>query len=366
MTAKAKSVESNKDIFLKLRMRKILFAEGYWTPLEVDLSQYEPEPRGGIRRRSLTDLDVLGVKYDRLLAPDIVVVDCKSGKVSDANRLFWLKGVRDYFGATQAYLVRPQVDMHARAIAPKLGLRVLSEAELGDIEKALSVRFIGVPIDDIDIQDKIEYMWASFNIRIEQSTSGEDRILKRIKSYLDYSFWYMENPKNLLRIVDEFSSISFFLDEKNERHKLIAYMGLERFVYSALSVASTIQSQGLSDIPRFSRLIIHGGTAEIRSKERVFELLRRVGIQENLDPEWFEEGVEFMGRLIRNPDGSSDVLRYIQAAYISRIVAGQESMEIVKGQPLSVSALSMARDAAITFSRITGIKRALYEQILDM
>src|ERR1700754_1109618 len=102
----------DQDLGLKLRFRRILFCQGYWSPIEVELSQYEAYGTG-LKRKSLTDLDVLGIKYDELFTPFRVVGDCKSGRnVSDASRMFWLKGVNDYFGADQAYYIHSIINNH--------------------------------------------------------------------------------------------------------------------------------------------------------------------------------------------------------------------------------------------------------------
>jgi hypothetical protein len=67
---------------------------------------------------------VLGIRFDQLFVQHRIVGDCKSGKtVSDIGRVFWLKGVKEYFGADLGYYIRPQIDMHARAIAQMLVLR---------------------------------------------------------------------------------------------------------------------------------------------------------------------------------------------------------------------------------------------------
>lgn len=137
---------TDKDLLLKLRFKRILFALGYYSPLEVELSHYGDDGAGRHKRASLTDLDVLGIKFDPVLTVHRVVADCKSGRqVSDPNRLFWLRGVSDYFGANDAYFLRPTVGDHARAVAPKLGLRVLDEAELRSLEINLGVDQIPIP-----------------------------------------------------------------------------------------------------------------------------------------------------------------------------------------------------------------------------
>ena len=81
----------NLDLALKLRLRRILFSQGYWCPIEVELSHYD-NLGTTVKRSSLTDLDVLGIRYDRLFASHKIVGDCKTGRnVSDANRLFWIR-----------------------------------------------------------------------------------------------------------------------------------------------------------------------------------------------------------------------------------------------------------------------------------
>ena len=78
----------NKDLNLKLRLKRILFQMGYYSPIEVELSQYD-DTGLELKRTSLTDLDVLGIKFDPALISHKVVGDCKTGKgVSDLNRLF--------------------------------------------------------------------------------------------------------------------------------------------------------------------------------------------------------------------------------------------------------------------------------------
>ena len=92
--------EDDRDLSLKLRFRRILFSQGYWCPIEVELSQYEQFGKS-VKRYSLTDLDVLGIRYDHLFTRLVVVGDCKSGKnVSDISRLFWIKGVSEILGQT--------------------------------------------------------------------------------------------------------------------------------------------------------------------------------------------------------------------------------------------------------------------------
>ena len=126
----------------------------------MELSHYE-EVAHDVKRRSLTDLDVLGVRFDELFSKRTIVGDCKTGKnVSDVNRLFWLLGIKHYFGADEAYYLRPKIDSHAKAIAPKMGVRVLTESDLVTLEKNFNVGSLVLPLADLTIRTQIADLWG--------------------------------------------------------------------------------------------------------------------------------------------------------------------------------------------------------------
>jgi hypothetical protein len=351
------------DLIQKLRFRRILFTQGYWCPIEVELSQYET--LGTIlKRRSLTDLDVLGIKYDELFATHRVVGDCKSGKhISDVNRLFWLKGVKDYFGADQAYLLRPIVDSHARGIAPKLGLRVIDNDGLDLLEKHLNIIDYPLPLADTQIQENIETRWG-INVPKGQKPTDEQLQLKEVYSFLSYSYWYIEQHRNLFKLVEHFSNVAHLLDPKDNSHILLAYTGLERFIHSLLEATSYILSQGTNGIPRDFRHYIYGGPLSLREKESFFQLLRKLtGSNEQLDPPYLLEVMELVLRIIRNPNGGSDMLRHIYAIYLWCVHLKKADLFPLDSQKENTAAIVLSGDAAKVFSEITGINSALFSAI---
>src|SRR5262245_30532523 len=115
-----------RDAPLKLRLRRILWAQGYHCPLEVDVSHYEYEEAGRLlKRTSYTDVDVLGIRFEPDLRRTIILADCKSGRVPEPSRIFWLRGLMDFFRADEGIFVKPILHPQARALAPRLGIRVL-------------------------------------------------------------------------------------------------------------------------------------------------------------------------------------------------------------------------------------------------
>lgn len=358
------SNDQNKDIHLKLKFRKILFSQGYWSPVEVELSQFE-DSGTSLKRKSLTDLDVLGFRFDRFFLAHTIVGDCKTGKnVSDVQRLFWLKGVKDYFGADQAYLIHSTIGNHARGIAPKLGLRVLDDKALSELEKILDIHNYPLPLDDISMHENIENLWG-VKVKKGEKPNKDQLLLKKVYTFLSYFYWYVEPHRNIFRIINSFSEVAHLLDESIPEHVLLAYVGLERFTHSLLRASMEIMSQGGINIQRDFRHYLYGGPLSLREKEEFFKLLRSLtDSDQQLDPHYYNDVVELLGRMIINPHGASDVLRHIAAIYIwCNYMQNQTLIPLGENDTENLPAIVLSRDIANTFTNITGIKRALYSKI---
>jgi hypothetical protein len=356
----------NADLALKLRLRRILFAEKYWSPIEVELSHYEPSRRG-IKRSSLTDLDLLGIHYDRLFSVRRIVGDAKTGKhVSDANRLFWLRGVMDYFGADQAYFLRPKIEAHGRAIAPKMQLRVLDETDLLTLEKTLQVDQIPLPLADVTIYSTIRNLWG-LDVQKGRQPSEEQLTLKPLYSYLTYSYWYFERHRNLFALIDHFQRRASVLNPNNPRHVLLAFTGAERFGLCLLEVASHVQAQGGSDVPRYARIYLFGGPLALKDKEQFFDLLKKItGATESLDPPAMPEILELLNRMMRNPTGASDILRHISTAYLWCAHLGNLALPNFAEDGPNTAAIVLAKDVCLTFAKVTGISEAFFASIKSL
>ena len=354
------------DLELKLRFRRILFHERFWSPIEVELSQYESGAES-MKRRSLTDLDVLGIRYDSLFTPFKVVADCKTGRnVSDVNRLFWLKGIKDYFGADEAYYIRPVLNAQTRTIAPKLGLRTLDGARLSGLEETLRVRDLAIPSTDPSQQQLTQSLWG---IKVPEGTKPSDSqlALKKVYSYLSYSYWYIEQYRNLLSLVDQFSGVAAVLRPDDPAHTLLAFTGLERFAHSLLEMAASVVAQGASNVPLLSRGYVFGGPLSLREKEAFFQLLRKLTkANEQLEPPYFHDIVELLARLLSNPNGAADVLRHISAVYAWCVDLGNTTLLPLDGTAHNTAAVVLARDAANSFAKATGLNSGLFHALLSL
>lgn len=355
------------DLNFKLRFKRILFMMGYYSPIEVMLSQYYEDSNGTKKRSDLTDLDVLGLKYDAVLNPHKVVCDCKSGRhVSDANRLFWLRGVCDYFGADLGYFLRPKVDNHARAVATKLGLRVLDERELSDLEKTLQAESLVLPLADPQFHENRQTLWG-LNVPKGSSLTQEQKQLKEVYSYLSYLYWFYEPHRNLFNLIERFNTVANLLVSLNSRDVLLAYAGLERFAHCLLEMGSYIHARGLSEIKTNARIYLYGGYMGLREREKIFELLRRAtDINESLDPPYLMDTLEVTNRMLRNPQAAALVLPYIEAIYGWCVQLGNRDIEPVFGGKVETGAVVIARDMCVSFCKATGLQENLFSALLAL
>src|SRR5260370_11092321 len=86
-----------------------------------------------------TDLDVLALRHSEPFRREMIITECKSGATAPLDRIFWLTGVRDYTGATQAFLVRQRTKWNIKDFAKECGVQNLDMARVAEIETALKI-----------------------------------------------------------------------------------------------------------------------------------------------------------------------------------------------------------------------------------
>lgn len=145
---------------------------------------------------------------------------------------------------------------------------------------------------------------------------------------------------------------------------LLAYVGAERFAQCLLEIASHVQSQGGGELSRYARNYIYGGPLALKEKEQFFGLLRKAtGTTETLDPPSWPEVLELLNRLLRNPAGSSDVLRHINAAYMLCAHLNNSSLPSLYAASPNTAAIVLAKDVCATFTKVTGLSGAIFKAV---
>ncbi len=135
---------SELDLGLKVASRRLLWRMGYTTRLDVQLrgvwgpgrpDRASERARRGAQPESFTDLDVLGLGFAGGSRLHSAIVDCKTSPGGSTGRMFWVRGVADFFAADDAYMVRDSVVSDAaRQLTTRLGITALTSDDLGRLE----------------------------------------------------------------------------------------------------------------------------------------------------------------------------------------------------------------------------------------
>ncbi len=355
---------ADADLALKLRVRRVLWAMGYHCPVEVAVSAYDYS-QGSARRWDVTDIDVLGVKFDSDLSIRTVVVDCKSGQESSPNRLFWLRGLMDFFGADEGYFVKSFVHEHGRLVAPKLGIRTFDEGELATLEEMVGSKDVRVQVGDRPAYDRLHSLWG-VAIPRGASPTEEQLALKRVYQYLNYRYWFVDEHRNVLNVVDALARLQQPLVVDDPRHRLLALVALSRFTVSLLRVARSAASQHVSDVPGQARAYVFGGATALRERQRFFELLNEVAPKkQTLEPAYFPDLVEVVNRLVRSARFARSIPRLLDAVIIEEVMGPDpKPAEEVLGAEWSLDALVLAKRVSDVFVSATGLDARIFQRLV--
>lgn len=362
-----------RDFDLKLRIRRVLWAQGYHCPLEVDLSHFEYQ--GGRRvpkRVSLTDIDVLGVRFEPDLRFSVVLADCKSGRVSEPNRVFWLRGVMDFFGAREGYLVKPTLHKHARHLAPKLGIRALDETGLSTLEKALATPALPRVIAHESAVRKGAQLWAGLFTRGEKTTK-EELAVKEAGDYLQYRYWMVEEYRNTQTILDQMKRIGPTLDPQNDGNKYLAHIALQRLLLSFLRMASEVVSRDATNVKDGCRMYLFGGPLLLHARYEMMQLLTAIEAQGRLlpdeirlEPPYFEDLCEIVHRMILNSANAVRALQHLDIITAAAVTAVPPDLESSLGTAFSADALVLIKRVAALLCQAASLHRRLVEPLWDL
>ncbi len=352
----------DKDAILKLRMRRLLFKQGYWSPMEVDLSEYDEDSK----RYSLTDLDVLGIKYDGILNKSTIIADCKTSvKISDAERLFWLNGVKSFFSANDAYYVRTTSKKHVKYLAPKLNIKIIEAKTLDNLERSFGIEKELGELVDLDLYTTLrDYLILSKN---KASLTNNDLKLKNeIITYLNYLYWYIDQYRNLMSLIERFRSVKTILEVKNPQHKYLCFLASERFLHCIIEAAQYVMSMGLDNIHISSKTYFFGGALNLKEKNKIFDEINKLTNQKiSLEPDYWNEIIELIGKVIKFPNEASYAFKYLLSSYIyCSLLDKSEIPSNVLDK--NIASLVLAKNFAQSFAKIVGISEDFFEYILKL
>ena len=126
----------NKDSNQKDMLCKHFYSLGWFAQPEVVVFH-----KGGVyeQKKVITDVDVLALRPSTNFSWEIVLGDCKTLKgQSPANRALWLKGLMDFYHASEGVLVLKKelaIEIDHKLFASSFGVTILMKMNLPNMIK---------------------------------------------------------------------------------------------------------------------------------------------------------------------------------------------------------------------------------------
>jgi len=356
---------SSDDLNLKLRARRLLWSMGYYCPLEVDLTHYD-YPDTKLKRWSLTDIDVLGIKFENDLSFKTIIVDCKGGDESSPNRIFWLRGVMDFFGADEGYFIKKQIHEHGRSIAPRLRIRTIDSRGLEKLEQQLSLDKI-----KLDLMDEKKFLenrslWGIVVPKNGKPTPDQLKV-KKVYQYLQYLYWFIEEYRNIQNIIDRFQLVANILTPLEKRDKYLVYVGFIRFSLSLLKTANVVVSKNILEVPEQVKQYVFGGPFFLREREHFIEMLNKISEKKiGLEPAYFNDLLEIINRLVKYSQFAKHVPRYLEAVMLEHFLGSKTSLQEIFGNDYSVDSIVLSKQIGELFLKATGLNNTFLSELMSL
>jgi hypothetical protein len=360
---------SERDLSLKLRTARWFWAMGSAVVLRVRLTSYS----GGTAQRrkggspsltDLADLDVLGVE----VGPDYLAryraAECKSAKAG-AKELFWLRGVLDYFGGGDGFLVVHYDDVRTPALRELAGRMQLGVITVNDFD-ALDAAYRPDSVADVLFE-------AETLARADQLLRSPSKGLERLTDYTLRLYWQLPQHRNLQQGVGFLRSASESLRPDQRAHVLLFGEVVFRYLLSLYALCADVLRRGYPHTRDLALAYLHGGALglhEAQQRVRAVQALQQqleggdrvelAGVF-NEAPQYFDAMLDVVERLLRHPALATAALRQLTVALHGVIVAERPSWELLEASdPL---AGKLVNDVAAFLTRAAGLDRGLRERL---
>ena len=361
------------DFELKIRIGNVLWSVGCYTRLEVKLAEYSVSTGASLE---LTDLDVLGIRVQKDLSIDYLVADCTSNRHllrSPIQRVFWLRGVMEFFGASKAYLGLHGKDGAAvaipgfqRTVADRLGVTILNEDNLSNLERRL------VTSETTQLRLSRAESWRYLEGNLATLSKGMGPLLQ----FRKHDYWMNESHQNLHALISLVDRHRKLFDERNRMHRALALDLLSLFAFSVLHMSAYALRTNPEDPENELRAYFYGGYAEMARRQAIVDNISRLiggrpcqasflERELQLDPEYLRSLFDLAFRLLNKPVDASQILRYLQVLLFETAPSGGQ--EGGGADPLQAGfsdvTKKLARDIAKFFSGATGLPDTLFQEI---
>lgn len=260
-----------KDLGLKLGLNSILRVSGHVLFNEIDLCTYSYQPK--YARRQITDLDVVGFRWEPDLSLSVAVAECKGIEEKAMESLLKLQGTMRLFGASKGYFVQKRIDVNARELGRELGIYCLDEGNLGEL-----ITSVGVNREEYRRYEQGIYATKGSTLR---DTKGE---FGKAVDYTKYDFWTLPDHRNIINLMKILGLSAKKFKADNKSHRILALELCLLLTVAMLRLTGSILRLNCSNVPDGVKTLLLGGTRERRDREALFDEVRKVVRDEKVTP----------------------------------------------------------------------------------
>jgi len=357
---------NDKDFKQKVIIQKVFWSMGMWSRIDIPIVIYEDDNvRGKVKKHYLTDIDVYGELLQKDFSIKRSIADCKSGNnVKIFERLFWLKGVKEYFGASQAYLVKKSISSKAKIFMPKLDI---------------------IGVDDLALLELVKiYHTNSLLLYSEEYYSELDKIIqsydneyKKIYEYLTTRYWFTESNISMKVLLSMLAKRDFYksLDKNNKNHRFLLMEICIMFTRTILSCSRYVMTRDVIDIEQSIMEYIHGGVDGFNSKmsmvrdinNELKEVLKDIQLGNSvlIQPPYFKELAKLMAIILGEANNTSDLLRYLEV--MQHEIVLEEKFDFNQCMNNSYSAIShkLSKDIVLFYLKENNISVSFFDDIFN-
>ncbi|MFV4914198.1 hypothetical protein PFZ49_11775 [Microbacterium lacticum] len=320
---------SELDLGLKVAARRLLWRMGYSTRIDVPLRAYGSSPAPGVASaESYTDLDVLGVTLVPGGSVGTAIVDCKTGGSSAISRMFWVRGLVDFFGASSAYVVRDrEISSGARQLASRLDLTALTGSEVAALEQLhpSSLPLGAEPLSNLFSEKHVA--------AVMQRYAEQDKKLKSLLEYRQFDYWIYDEHLNPVQMVEHLRGVRRTLDGQNPQHVAILLDCAWLYLLTMTHAIDQIRRVHVSNVALGLKEYLLGGPARVHEKENIATLLGELQAAGELPdtvsvdplPSYTTAMAELLNRIMRRGDRVVDSLRYLEYVSSATMVSAKTS-----------------------------------------
>lgn len=306
---------TDKDLMLKLAIRRLLWRMGCSTRLDVRLRAYVPPKAGKASAQDLTDLDVLGVGFTPAGQLHTTFADCRSSEARAMERMFWVRGVADFVGADDAFLVRAHdVPPAVRTLASRLAVGVLTPEDFSAMEATFptDLKLVDGPLSCLFDQHA-----AATHLNAHD---GADRRLRKLLNYLEFDYWIYEHHRNMTQLVAHLADVVPVLDPSIRGHRTLFYDCVWHYALASARAAAFVRSTRMGAVPIAVETYVGGGDMALREKAGLARALESAGWPVSssiVQPPYMQSLIELVNRYLIRPNDTADVLRYAEFLAVS-------------------------------------------------